>query len=105
MQRPKSSRHVHAAQTRWRAAELRASAQRADGIPDRAPDADMRSPIRFDLAAEGYRDVIAEPRVGYVAWRLLDAQSGEVIECAALKTLLHRLADRLPRTLGARSAD
>ena len=104
MQRPKSSRHIHAAQARWRAAELRASAERADGIPDRAPDTDMRSPIRFDLAAEGYRDVIVEPRIGYVSWRLLDAHSGECIECAALKTLLHRLADRLPRTLGMRAA-
>lgn len=104
MQRHKSARHVHAAQARWRAAELRASAERAEGVPDRAPGADMRTPIRFDLASEGYRDVIAEPRVGYVSWRLLDAHSGECIECAALKTLLHRLADRLPRTLGARAA-
>ena len=104
MQRHKSARHVNAAQSRWRAAELRASAERADGIPDRALGADIRSPIRFDLAAEGYRDVIVEPRIGYVSWRLLDAQTGECIECAALKTLLHRLADRLPRTLGSRAA-
>ena len=104
MQHTKSSRHVYAAQARWRAAERRASTERAEGIPDRAQDADMRSPICFDLAAAGYRDVIVEPRIGYVSWRLLDAQTGECIECAALKTLLHRLADRLPRTLGARAA-
>ena len=85
-------------------ATRRTAAQYAEGIPDRAPDTDMRSPIRFDLASEGYRDVIVEPRIGYVSWRMLDAQTGKCIECAALKTLLHRLADRLPRTLGARAA-
>ena len=104
MQAPKSARHIRAANARWRAAELRADVERADGIEDRALDADMRSPIRLDLAAAGYLDVIFEPRIGYVSWCLIDARSGERIECAALKTLLHRIADRLPRTLGARSA-
>ena len=104
MYKAKARCRAQSDQSRWRSAELRASAERADGIPDRAPDTDMRSPLRFDLAAEGYRDVIVEPRIGYVAWRLLDAHSGKCIECAALKTLLHRLADRLPRTLGMRAA-
>ena len=102
--RKKSKRHAAAANARWRAAEARAQAERDAGIPDRPLDIDARSPIPLDLRAAGYRNLHIEPRIGYVAWRLVDADTDEVIDCAALKTLLHRIADKLPRTLGVRAA-
>lgn len=101
MQRHKSHRHVIAAKARWRAAEARAAAERAAGIEDRPPMTDCRQPVTLDLTSYGGPRLRIEPRLGYVAVRLIDEDSGAV-ECAALKTALHRLADRLPRTMGAR---
>ena len=63
---------------------------------------DSRQPITLDLRAAGGGIETLEPRLGYVAWRRR-AESGEVKDCAALKTLLHRIADELPRQLGARN--
>lgn len=63
---------------------------------------DNRQPITLDLRAAGGGVETLEPRLGYVAWRRR-AESGEVKDCAALKTLLHRIADELPRQLGARN--
>lgn len=88
------------------ARDARADAKRAAaedaGIPVRT-DADCRVPISLDLRCVGGRDLVLEPRRGYVAWRARDAATGEVVGCAALKQLLHRLADDLPRMLAARN--
>ena len=97
MQRRKSRRHVHAANVRWRAAEDRAQAEREAGIPDRPADIDLRQPFDLDLRTWGGPALHIEPRLGYIAARARDLETGAV-DCAALKTLLHRLADALPRT-------
>jgi hypothetical protein len=98
MHRRKSIRHQHAANARWRADK--AQRERDDGIPDRAPMTDARQPCVIDLRGAGGPMLTLEPRLGYIAWRQRD-EAGAVTDCAALKTLLHRLADMLPRTLSA----
>ena len=95
MQKPKSRRHVNAANTRWRADK--AQAERDAGIPDRPADVDLRQPFDIDLRTWGGPALHIEPRLGYIAARSRDLETGAV-DCAALKTLLHRLADSLPRT-------
>lgn len=102
MHRRKSPRHQRAALARWRAAEDRAEAEREAGIPDDPPYTDARRTCTLDLRGAGGPLLTLEPRGGYIAWRQLD-ESGRVTDCAALKTLLHRLADQLPRTLAARN--
>ena len=102
MQRHKSSRHVNAARARWRAAEACAQAARDDGIPDAPMAEDQRQPITLDLRSYGGPCLRIEPRLGYIAVRATDEDTGERHACA-LKTLLHRVADQLPRTLGARN--
>ena len=103
MQRHKSRRHVNAANARWRAAEVRAQAERDAGIPDAPIIEDCRQPFAMPLSAFGWRDVIVEPRRGYIAWRCVDAQTGEVLHCAASKELLRWIAAQVPRTLAARN--
>lgn len=103
MQKRKSARHQIAARVRWRAAEARAEAERAAGLGDREPDTDARMPFALPLAAAGYRDLHIEPRLGYIAWRALDSRTGQVLHCCALKTMLHEIAGKLPRTLGKRA--
>lgn len=105
MQKRKSQRHVNAAKARWRNAEARAEAEREAGIEDRPMLIDARLPFEMDLRSAGFRSLRIEPRIGYVAWRAVDTTTGEVIDCAALKELLHRIADKLPRTQGARHTD
>jgi hypothetical protein len=102
MQRHKSQRHVNAARARWHAAELRADQERAAGTPDRGPQ-DSRQPVMLALSALGWRDVVLEPRLGYVSWRCADAQTGEVLHCAASKELLRWIAGQVPRLLAARN--
>lgn len=101
MQRRKSRRHQIAAMARWRAARWHADYEREAGIPDRPAPTDCRDTITLDLRSYGGRLYRIEPRLGYIACRATD-DSGQV-ECAALKTLLHRIADSLPRTMGARN--
>ena len=101
MQPRKSQRHVKAANARWRNAEARAQAERDDGIPDREPMSDQRQPITLDLRSYGGKLWRIEPRHGYIACRATD-DAGNV-RCAALKTLLHAIADDLPRMLSARN--
>ena len=102
MQKRKSQRHVNAAAARWRNAEARAQAERDAGIPDRT-DTDCRQPFALPLSAAGWRDLRIEPRRGYVAWRAVDVGTGEVLHAAALKELLHWIADKMPRMLAARN--
>lgn len=101
----KSRRHVYAAQARWRAAQVRADAEREAGVPDRQALIDNRQPFDLPLKSAGYLDLRIEPRLGYVAWRAVDAETGKVVDCAALKTLLHNIAGRVPRMLAARNFD
>lgn len=98
MRKPKSLMHQRAANARWRAAERRAQAERDEGIPDRGPLIDARAPLELDLSTYGGPRLRIEPRPGYIACRATDIDTGAV-RCAALKTLLHEVADRLPRTL------
>lgn len=103
MQPRKSQRHAKAARARWRHAEARAQWQRDSGIPDRAPITDHRNTILLDLTSHGGPRLRIEPRAGYVACRVFDDATGRLIECVALKTALHHIADRLPRRLGLRN--
>lgn len=103
MQPRKSHRHVSAANTRWRAAELRADAERAAGIPDEPMPTDVRQPFPMPLAHLGFRDLRIEPRLGYVAWRAVDTTTGQVLHCTALKELLRWVAGQIPRMLAERN--
>lgn len=100
--RTRAAASRYSAQCRWRAAEQRAQAERDAGIPDREPFTDARQPIELDLSTYGGPRLRIEPRLGYIACRAVDLDSGAV-ECAALKTLLHRMADSLPRTMSPRN--
>ena len=91
------------AEQRARARERRAAWEREDGIPDREPMTDARQPFTLDLRAAGFHDLRIEPRLGYIAWRAVDVSSGETLHCAALKELLHWIADQLPRMLALRN--
>jgi hypothetical protein len=91
------------AEQRSRSRVQRAAWQREDGIPDREPMVDLRQPFPLLLNSAGFHDLNIEPRLGYVSWRAVDIESGEVLHCAALKELLHWIADRLPRMLAARN--
>lgn len=55
------------------------------------------------LKAAGYRDLRIEPRIGYVAWRAVDDETGETLHRAALKELLRWIAGQIPRMLGTRN--
>ena len=98
----KSQRHVRAANARWSHAQALAQVERDAGIPDRT-DCDIRQPITLDLRSAGGPNLTLEPRIGYVAWRARDSDTGQVMRCAALKELLHRIADELPRRLSDRA--
>jgi hypothetical protein len=88
---------------RDRARISRADAARSEGIPDPAPLEDTRQAFELDLRGAGGRLLRIEPRLGYVAWRAVDAESGEALHSAALKQLLHWVADNLPRWLALRN--
>ena len=96
-------RQFGTAEQRSRAKARRAQWEREDGILDREPMTDARQPFTLDLKAAGFHDLRIEPRLGYVAWRAVDVDSGEVQHCAALKELLHWIADHLPRMLAMRN--
>ncbi len=100
--RNRSAAARYSANARWRAVEARAQAERDAGIPDREPIIDTRQCIDIDLTSHGGPRLRIEPRVGYVSCRMVNLDTGSV-ECAALKTLLHTLADNLPRRMGMRN--
>jgi hypothetical protein len=100
MQRHKSPRHVRAANARWRM--QKADDERAAGIPDRLPFEDCRQPITLDLTSYGGKRIRIEPRMGYVSCRAVDDDTGRVLHCAAMKTLLHTLADELAPMMSPR---
>lgn len=97
----KSHRHVAAANARWRVDK--AQAERDAGIPDEPMPDEFRRPFPLPLKSAGYRDLHIEPRLGYVSWRALDAETGEVLHCAAIKELLRWIARRVPRMQAARN--
>lgn len=92
---------VRNAAQRYRAQERKAQAERDAGIPDRV-DADWRTACLLDLRGAGGPLLYLEPRRGYHAWRR-STEDGKVVDCAAIKTLLHRIADELPSILGSRT--
>lgn len=94
-------RYRSAAQ-RFRAQEAKAEAEREAGIHDRE-DEDFRRPCMLDLSGAGGPRLVLEPRRGYVAWRARNADTGELVDCAAIKTLLHRVADDMGRMMSPRS--
>jgi hypothetical protein len=100
--RNRSAAARYSANARWRAAEARAQAERDAGIPDLPLWEDGRQTIDLDLRNAGYRNLRLEPRLGYVAWRAVDADTGEVVRCAAIKELLRWIAGQVPRMLGPR---
>lgn len=107
MRHRKSRRHSDAARirwARWRAAECRAQAERDAGIPDRPPLTDCRDTIVLDLRSYGGKRLRIEPRLGYIACRVFDDETGDLLACCALKTALHDIAAKLPKTLGIRAS-
>jgi hypothetical protein len=56
----------------------------------------------MDLRSAGYRWLRIEPRLGYIAWRAVDAQTGEVLHVAAIKELLRWVAAQVPRMASPR---
>lgn len=102
MQKSKSHRHVIAAEARWRAAANNAQADRDLGVDDVPMWHDAREPIEINLRPAGYLRIRLEPRLGYVAWRVIDADSGDVLHCAAIKEALRWIASQVPRQLGSR---
>lgn len=78
-------------------AEAKRAAAEAAGIPMRTDD-DARQPIHIDLTCAGGDCLVVEPIRGrLLKWRARKMDTGEVIGRGALKTVLHALADKLPR--------
>jgi hypothetical protein len=102
MHKPKSKRHARAANARWRAAEMHAQAERDSGILDRLSIFESRQVIELDLRNWGGKHWRFEPREGYISARRIDLENGKVVDCAAIKTLLRRVADLLAPRLGLR---
>lgn len=61
----------------------------------------MRDQIVLDLRSAGGAMWAIEPLQGLIAWRATSDDGKR--DKAALKTLLHRIADQLPRQLGERN--
>ena len=76
--------------------------ERQADIPDRV-DGENRQPFPLLLKSAGFHDMQIEPRLGYVAWRAVDMGTGNVLHSAALKELLHWIADQLPRMISPRA--
>lgn len=76
---------------------------RQNGRPAKPKPQDTRQSFTLPLRALGWRDVRIEPRLGYIAWRCVDSETGEVISCKALGELLRWIAAQVPRQLGARN--
>ena len=74
-----------------------------NGRPPKPKRIDPRRPFLMPLKSAGYRDLHIEPRIGYVAWRALDADTGELLHCAALKELLRWVAAQVPRMMAERN--
>ena len=64
---------------------------------------DIRLPFDLDLTQAGGKNLHIEPRFGYLAWRAIDVETGEIAYCASLKEILHKIADDLPRMLAMRN--
>ena len=94
------SRHYARAYRRshvWDArGEAKRAAAEAAGILIRTDD-DARQPICLDLSGVGGKRLIIEPRRGHLLqWRVVD-EFGTTLQGGALKTVLHAIADALPR--------
>ena len=85
------------------AAERRAQADRDAGIPDREP-IPLRPSWELDLRAVGGPWWRCEPRAGYIADRVYDQATGELVMCAPPKTILRAATAMVARRLGERAA-
>lgn len=83
-----------------RADRKRAEAEAA-GIPMR-DDADFRRPCMLDLRGAGGPLLTLEPVPRKVAWRAR-SEDGRVVKRAAIKALLHDVADDMTRMRSFRS--
>ena len=90
--------------SRYAAAERRADAERAAGIPDREPPP-PRATWWLDLRVIGGPWWRCEPRIGYVSYRVYTEPEGERVMCGPPKTILAKAAAKLPQTLSLRAAD
>lgn len=85
---------------RW--AEDRADHERAIGIEDRPPIIDTRPVHSFDFRADGGQHWQAEPRAGFVSYRLRDVETERVVYIGTLKQCLRWMSGRMVRRLGVR---
>lgn len=85
-----------------RADRKRAEAEAA-GVPAR-DDADFRRPCVLDLRGAGGPLLTLEPVPRKVAWRAR-AEDGRVVKRAAIKALLHEVADDMARMQSFGSSD
>ena len=87
---------------RTSAALRRAQAERDAGIPDRPAETDVRETLYLDLTTWGGPYLRIQPRPMHISARVTDMET-QSVQQVAIKTLLHRIADQLPRTLGRRA--
>lgn len=87
--------------TRWR--ERKADHERADGIEDRPPIVDTRPVHVFDFREDGGEHWQAEPRAGFVSYRLRDMTTERVVYIGTLKQCLRWMSGRMVRRLGLRA--
>lgn len=90
------------AATRDARADRKRSEAEARGEPIR-DDSDFRRPCVLDLRGAGGPLLTLEPVRGKVAWRARD-ETGAVVHRAAIKSLLHEVADDMTRMMSFRSA-
>lgn len=72
------------------------------GIPVRT-DPPPPAPIPLDLREVGGPNLTLHKCRRGQAWRAVDEATGKAVARAALKELLHKIADGLPRTLADRN--
>ena len=87
--------------SRW--AEGRADDERLSGILDRLPIYDDRDVVPIDLRRHGGKNWQIEPRMGYVACRVRDLDSGAMDYCGTMKQCLRWISTQLAHRLGARN--
>lgn len=60
-------------------------------------DADFRTDVELDLRGAGGPHLLFKPCRGKIAWKQIDAGTGQVLDRGSIKELLHRVADNLTR--------
>lgn len=75
---------------------------RQNGRPARPKPIDRRAEFQIDMRSAGYKLLDVKPRRG-ISWACVDAATGEVLHCAAMKSLLRWIARQCVRPLAARN--